>query len=98
MMKWGYPSVRHCLPPPLIRGGAREYPICNTQYPISNDGHCCGQEKTLFLLCFLGRCPRLSYYGLSALFRAEATRLQLNVAANPSLAEYVTLITNLRNH
>jgi len=33
-----YPSVRLRLPPPLNRGGAKEYPIANTQYPMSNRG------------------------------------------------------------
>jgi len=37
------------------------------EYPISKKGHCRGQVKTLFLLCYLGRCPRLLYWGLSAL-------------------------------
>jgi hypothetical protein len=45
----------------------KERPTSNVQRPIMNKRHCRGLEKILLLLCFLGRCHRLSYYGLSAL-------------------------------
>jgi hypothetical protein len=47
----------------------REYPMTSTQQPISNDRHCRELERTL--LCDLGRCPRLNYYGPSALANIE---------------------------
>jgi len=50
-----------------------QYPITNKEYPTSKEG----QGKTLFLLYYLGRCPRLLCYGLSALSAMNHRRYNL---------------------